>query len=78
MAMMKERGQTYKLERLADIPEGEVISLYSCGDFTDLCRGPHVESTRGYQGGQAAVGGRRVFPRRREESDDAAPVRDGL
>jgi len=46
MAMMKERGQTYKLERLSDIPEGETISLYSCGDFVDLCRGPHVETTR--------------------------------
>ncbi len=38
-----ERGQTYKLERLADIPEGETITVYRCGDFTDLCRGPHVE-----------------------------------
>jgi threonyl-tRNA synthetase len=38
-------GQTYKLERLADIPEGDVISFYKCGDFFDLCRGPHVEST---------------------------------
>lgn len=37
--------QPYKLERLADIPEGEVISLYRCGDFLDLCRGPHVSST---------------------------------
>ncbi len=43
--MMKARGQTYKLERLADIPEGETISLYHSGDFTDLCRGPHVKST---------------------------------
>ncbi len=38
-------GQTYKLERLADIPEGESITFYTCGDFFDLCRGPHVEST---------------------------------
>lgn len=38
-------GQKYKLERLADIPEGEVISLYRCGDFLDLCRGPHVAHT---------------------------------
>ena len=38
-------GQKYKLERLADIPEGEAISFYKCGDFLDLCRGPHVEST---------------------------------
>ncbi|MBO5688989.1 MAG: threonine--tRNA ligase [Lentisphaeria bacterium] len=36
-------GQTYKLERLADVPEGSVISFYKSGDFTDLCRGPHVE-----------------------------------
>lgn len=35
-------GQSYKLERLADIPEGETISLYRCGDFIDLCRGPHL------------------------------------
>ena len=37
--------QPYKLERLQDIPEGETVSLYTCGDFTDLCRGPHVAST---------------------------------
>ena len=43
----KERlkGQRYKLERLADIPEGDPITFYSCGEFMDLCRGPHVEST---------------------------------
>ena len=45
--LMSKRGQKYKLERLADIPEGEAISLYHCGDFTDLCRGPHVASTGG-------------------------------
>ena len=38
-------GQKYKLERLADIPEGDTITFYSCGEFKDLCRGPHVEST---------------------------------
>ncbi|MDP2991262.1 MAG: threonine--tRNA ligase [Kiritimatiellota bacterium] len=37
--------QRYKLERLADIPEGEPISFYRCGDFSDLCRGPHLSST---------------------------------
>lgn len=35
--------QTYKLERLKDIPEGDIISFYRCGEFVDLCRGPHVE-----------------------------------
>ncbi|MGL4853814.1 MAG: threonine--tRNA ligase [Lentisphaeria bacterium] len=43
--MLAESGQVYKLERLADIPEGEEISFYRCGDFMDLCRGPHVEFT---------------------------------
>ena len=38
-------AQPFKLERLADIPEGEVISFYRLGDFVDLCRGPHVEHT---------------------------------
>ena len=47
MELMSKRGQKYKLERLADIPEGETISLYHCGDFTDLCRGPHVAGTGG-------------------------------
>ncbi len=37
--------QKYKLERLADIPEGEPVSLYKCGGFVDLCRGPHVAKT---------------------------------
>ena len=38
-------GQPYKLERLADIPADEKITFFTCGEFTDLCRGPHVEST---------------------------------
>jgi threonyl-tRNA synthetase len=45
MELMKSRGQTFKLERLADIPEGETITLYHSGDFTDLCRGPHVATS---------------------------------
>ena len=43
--LLRERNQTYKIERLADIPEGEPISFYRSGEFLDLCRGPHVEST---------------------------------
>ncbi|HKL59754.1 MAG TPA: threonine--tRNA ligase [Sphaerochaeta sp.] len=38
--------QTYKLELINAIPEDEEVSLYSVGDFTDLCRGPHVESSK--------------------------------
>ncbi len=43
--MLKADGQCYKLQRLADIPEGDIITFYQCGDFVDLCRGPHVEDT---------------------------------
>ena len=37
--------QPYKLELIQDLPEGEAISIYTSGVFTDLCRGPHVENT---------------------------------
>jgi threonyl-tRNA synthetase len=37
-------GETLKVERLKDIPEGETITLYKDGPFTDLCRGPHAQS----------------------------------
>ncbi len=38
-------GEHYKVELVEAIPEGSVITLYTQGDFTDLCRGPHVPST---------------------------------
>jgi len=38
-----DMGETLKVERLKDIPEGEVITLYKHGDFVDLCRGPHAQ-----------------------------------
>ena len=44
--IIKARGQErYKLGRLADIPEGEKISFYTNGEFTDLCAGTHVRYT---------------------------------
>lgn len=39
-------GQKFKLELLDAIPEGETVTIYNQGGFTDLCRGPHVESTK--------------------------------
>ena len=45
LAYETERGQNYKAELIHDLPEGETISFYTQHDFTDLCRGPHVEST---------------------------------
>lgn len=44
-ALFEQRGQRFKVERLADIPEGDTITLYRCGEFVDLCRGPHLERT---------------------------------
>ena len=44
---MKELGEDYKVELIEDLPEDEVISFYSQGDFVDLCAGPHLPSTRG-------------------------------
>ncbi len=42
-----EEGQDYKVELIEDLPEDEKITLYKMGDaFTDLCRGPHLESTK--------------------------------
>ena len=46
LAWAKENGEIYKVELIEDLPEGEVISFYKQGDFTDLCRGPHLTSTK--------------------------------
>jgi threonyl-tRNA synthetase len=45
VAYFKSIGEHYKAEIIASIPQGEEVSLYSEGKFTDLCRGPHVPST---------------------------------
>ncbi|MCF0253582.1 MAG: threonine--tRNA ligase [Duodenibacillus sp.] len=45
VAFFKGIGEDYKAEIIGAIPQGETISLYRQGDFTDLCRGPHVPST---------------------------------
>lgn len=42
---MKERDEEYKIELIEELPEGEEISFYKQGDFTDLCAGPHLGST---------------------------------
>ena len=43
---MEEKGEPYKVELIKDLPEGETISFYSQGGFTDLCAGPHLMSTK--------------------------------
>ena len=45
VAFEDSRAQPYKVELINDLPEGETISYYTQGNFTDLCRGPHVDAT---------------------------------
>lgn len=42
----KDKGEHFKVEIIESIPESETLSLYSQGSFTDLCRGPHLPSTK--------------------------------
>ena len=46
LKLMEEKGESYKVELINDLPEDESISFYKQGDFIDLCRGPHVPSTK--------------------------------
>lgn len=46
LKLMSEKNEYYKIELINDLDENEQISLYTQGDFTDLCRGPHIPSTR--------------------------------
>ena len=43
---MKEKDEPYKVELIEDLPEGEEISFYKQGEFTDLCAGPHLMNTK--------------------------------
>ena len=45
IALMSKYHEPYKVELIQDLPEGEEISFYQQGAFTDLCRGPHLPST---------------------------------
>jgi threonyl-tRNA synthetase len=44
--MFHEMGENFKVEIIEDFTDGEIISAYTQGDFTDLCRGPHVDNTK--------------------------------
>ncbi len=45
IAFMEEKNEPYKVELIEELPEGEEISFYRQGEFTDLCAGPHIPST---------------------------------
>ena len=46
LKLMSEKGEDYKVQLINDLDESENISLYEQGDFTDLCRGPHVDTVK--------------------------------
>ena len=46
LALMKEKGEDYKVELIADLPEDAPLSFYEQGEFVDLCAGPHLMSTK--------------------------------
>ena len=45
-AIMKEKDEPYKVELIEDLPEDSIISFYKQGEFTDLCAGPHLMTTK--------------------------------
>ncbi|EEU03254.1 threonine--tRNA ligase [Eubacterium saphenum ATCC 49989] len=45
LELMRQKDEDYKVELINDLPSDEEISFYTQGEFTDLCAGPHVEST---------------------------------
>lgn len=45
LKFMEEKGEPYKVELINDLPADAIISFYKQGDFTDLCAGPHLDST---------------------------------
>ncbi len=46
LEFVKKDNEDYKVEIINDLPEDSIISFYSQGEFTDLCRGPHVNNTK--------------------------------
>lgn len=47
LAYFRERGEVYKVELIEDLPADEPITFYRQGEFTDLCRGPHLQDAKG-------------------------------
>ncbi len=45
LAFFENKGETYKVELINELPDNDTISIYEQGDFSDLCRGPHIPST---------------------------------
>ena len=55
LKFMEEKGEPYKVELIHDLPEDAHISFYKQGEFTDLCAGPHLDSTGRVKGSSAST-----------------------
>ena len=73
--LFEEMGETLKIERLEDIPVGDTITLYRDGQFTDLCRGPHVQRLSQIGAVKIARDLGCLSARRRDVRDAAAHLR---
>ena len=62
--LFREKNEPYKVELIEDLPEGELITLYHQGDFTDLCAGPHCTDTSKVKAFKLTVLHRRILARR--------------
>lgn len=60
--LFESRGENYKAEIIGGI-DADTVSLYRCGEFLDLCRGPHLPPHRAGKGVQTAFRGGRVLAR---------------
>ena len=70
---MKEKEEPYKVELIEDLPEGEEISFYQQGEFTDLCAGPHLDEYQGCGKGLQADEPCRCLLERQRAQQDADP-----
>ena len=77
-ALFEEQGEDLKLSRLDDIPEGEEITVFRHGEFTDLCRGPHVQRTDQIGAFKLTEAAACVLAGRRAQPDAPADLRHRL
>ena len=69
LKFFSDKGDEYKLELINELEDG-TITLYKLGDFTDLCRGPHLTDTAKIKGNKAIKSGRCILEGRRKTKDD--------
>ena len=77
LALMREKDEPYKVELIEDLPEDVTISFYRQGEFTDLCAGPHVDSTGRIKGQRHKTHElhRRILARRFQPEDAPENIR---